>query len=193
LEAAPVPLPPTGRVSVDELVRIGERGVLLDEVVRAAYEAHERELFSHALRATRDAEVAAELVQETYLRLVAELRAGNRPEQVRPWLYRVLTNMLISRNRHRSVVDRWWRGLRQREETVGPPEHVVIAHETQRAVEESLAGLDRDARVALLLAARGFSGPEIAAHIGRSHAATRTLLCRARMQVRASLQGQEPG
>ena len=42
-------------------------------------------------------------------------------------------------------------------------------------------------RVALVLAARGASGAEIAATIGRSEAATRTLLTRARQKVRARL------
>jgi DNA-directed RNA polymerase specialized sigma24 family protein len=51
-----------------------------------------------------------------------------------------------------------------------------------------MASLATDARTALLLSADGFSGEEIAAAIGRSHAATRTLLTRARIRVRLALE-----
>ena len=54
-----------------------------------------------------------------------------------------------------------------------------------------LADLDPVARTALLLAAEGFSGAEIAAAIGRSESATRTLLCRTRLRVRGRLESPE--
>jgi RNA polymerase sigma-70 factor (ECF subfamily) len=181
-------LPPTYRVGIVDIVKVGGRAAALDDLARAAYDAHERELFSCALRATRDREVAADLVQETFLRLVAELRAGRRPELLRAWLYRVLTNLIVSRGRHVSVVDRWRRRLRSPEETAPPPELAATASETRRALERAVAQLAPDARLALMLAAKGFSGPEIAQQLGRSQAATRTLLCRARMQVREMLE-----
>jgi RNA polymerase sigma factor (sigma-70 family) len=185
-------LPPTFAVGVSDIVNLGRgRTVVLDTTVEAAYDAHQRELFTCALRATRDEETAADLVQETFLRLVAELRTGRRPQLIRPWLYRVLTNLIISRGRHVSVVDRWRRSLRHSEETAPAPERAAVADETRRALEAAIGQLSPDARLALLLAARGFTGPEIAEQIGRSQAATRTLLCRARMQVRAILRSDD--
>jgi RNA polymerase sigma-70 factor (ECF subfamily) len=186
-------LPPTYAVGVADVVRVGGRPAALDDLVQAAYEAHERELFSCALRATKDRDTAADLVQETYLRFVAELRAGRRPQLVRPWLYRVLTNLIVSRGRHVSVVERWRRSLRRSDATAPPPEGAAVADETRRELERAIARLAPYARLALMLAAKGFSGPEIADQLGRSQAATRTLLCRARMQVRAILQGDDDG
>jgi len=186
-------LPQTFAVGVADIVNLGGgRAAALDDVVEAAYAAHERELFSHALRATRDAEIAADLVQDAFLRLVAELRAGRQPRLVRPWLYRVLTNLIVSRGRHVSVVDRWRRSLRRSEESAPAPDRAAIADETRGDLERALGELEPDARLAILLAARGFSGPEIASQIGRSQAATRTLLCRARMQVRTILERGDP-
>jgi RNA polymerase sigma-70 factor (ECF subfamily) len=185
-------LPQTLAVGITDIVRVGgRRPVALDTIVEAAYDAHQRELFSYALRGTKDAETAADLVQETFVRLVAELRTGRQPAQVRPWLYRVLTNLMISRGRHVSVVERWRRSLRRSEETAPAPERAAVADETRRSLERAVAQLAPDARVAVLLAARGFTGPEIAEQLGRSQAATRTLLCRARMQVRASLHAED--
>jgi DNA-directed RNA polymerase specialized sigma24 family protein len=37
------------------------------------------------------------------------------------------------------------------------------------------------------MAAQGATGVEIALHLGRSQAATRTMLCRARMRLRAAM------
>jgi len=46
--------------------------------------------------------------------------------------------------------------------------------------------LPGDARAALLLSAHGYSGAEIALHIGRSELATRSLICRHRSRLRSS-------
>jgi DNA-directed RNA polymerase specialized sigma24 family protein len=48
-----------------------------------------------------------------------------------------------------------------------------------------------EARLGLMMAARGFSGREIAAALGRSEVATRTLLCRARQRLRNRLLQEE--
>ena len=66
---------------------------------------------------------------------------------------------------------------------------------TERDAElhHALAGLSPDARAALLLAAEGFAGQEIAASIGRTEAATRTLMCRSRAQLRLVLEAAEGG
>ena len=53
-----------------------------------------------------------------------------------------------------------------------------------------LDGLSNLEQTALLLAARGLPGREVAAAIGRSEASTRTLMCRARMRLREQLRAQ---
>ena len=68
------------------------------------------------------------------------------------------------------------------------PKSGVLARERTSAIDAVLATLPVDARTALLLSADGFSGEEIAATIGRSHAATRTLISRARVRVRLELE-----
>ncbi len=179
-------------VGIEDIVPVDRgRAALVDDVVQSAWSLYERELFTYALRATRSHEAAADLVQDCFLRLVAEIRAGRRPELVRPWLYRVLTNRIISRSRHGSVVQRWFQGLRPSTETAPSPESAAIADETRRRLEAALATLSNDGRVAILLAANGFSGPEIATQLGRTPLAVRTLLCRARMQVRSQLEAED--
>ena len=181
-------------VGIEDIVPVGRgRAALVDDVVQSAWQLYERELFTYALRTTRSHDIAADMVQDTFLRLVAELREGRRPDQIRPWLHRVLTNRVISRSRHGSVVSRWFQSLRPSNETAPSPESAAIADETRNRLEAALATLSPDARAAVLLAANGFSGPEIAAQLGRTPVAARTLLCRARMQVRRHLEAEEGG
>ena len=156
------------------------------KVVADAYDAHRRELYAFALRASRDPETAQDLVQEAFLRLLREVEQ-RQPENIRAWLYRVTANLVLSRGRRLTVADRWRHLLVSRDAPEGP-ESTALRHEGTGDLEAALGGLSRDARTALLLAASGFSGAEIAATIGRSDAATRTLMCRARLRMRERLE-----
>jgi len=168
-----------------------ERSAPADELALSVlYETHRGELFAFLLRMTRDREVAEDLLQETFVRLITETRAGRMPEQVRAWLYRVAANAAISRGRHGSVWNRLMPRLLDRREPASP-ESEVLRTERESELHTALARLAPDARAALLLAAQGFSGQEVAASIGRTEGATRTLLCRARVQLRLVLEAAE--
>jgi len=158
-----------------------------DAFVVAPYESHHAELFAFLARSTRDRSVAEDLLQETYLRLTKEARFGRAPAELRGWLYRVATNLVIERSRRQTTALRWLGryGRKEHESMFRPsPEAGVLSRERTAEMERVLAGLSPDARVALLLSSEGFSGEEIATAIGRSSAATRTLLSRARTRVR---------
>jgi RNA polymerase sigma factor (sigma-70 family) len=71
-------------------------GAHSDELaLTALYEAHRAELFAFLYRMTPDRETAEDLLQETFMRLIQEARAGRMPDAVRPWLYRVAANAAI--------------------------------------------------------------------------------------------------
>jgi RNA polymerase sigma-70 factor (ECF subfamily) len=156
-----------------------------EALVVQAFEAHQRELMSFAYAVTRDPNVAEDLVQETFLRLVREYAAGFEPDNTRAWLYRVCSNLAISRARRRSVVDRLIRFGASGSE---PPADVdAMRHELSQEISRALTIVSPDARAALVMAAHGFSGREIARSIGRSEVATRTLMFRARERLRVHL------
>ena len=75
--------------------------------------------------------------------------------------------------------------------TQPPADDEIIRGETRREVWAALATLPVDARTALMLAAHGFSGREVAAALGRSELATRSLICRARLRLREQVGGIE--
>lgn len=162
-----------------------------DEVaLTSAYEAHRAELFGFLVRMTRDREAAEELLQDTFIRLIREARAGRMPDDVRPWLYRVAANAAISRGRHGAVWTRLVPRLLDRREPA-LPEADFLRSERDAELHRALANLPADARAALLLAAQGFDGQEIAASIGRTEGATRTLMSRSRAQLRLVLETAE--
>ena len=78
-----------------------------DAFVAATWTALNHELFGFLVRSTRDEVAAEDLVQETFLRLTAEVRQGRVPDNVRAWLYRVASNLAISRGRRVATALRW--------------------------------------------------------------------------------------
>jgi RNA polymerase sigma-70 factor (ECF subfamily) len=154
--------------------------------VLQAFEDYQQQLASFAYAMTRDRDVADDLVQESFLRLVKELNAGRAPENVGAWLYRVCSNLATSRGRRINVAQRFLRVQRQGNDAP-PAEFEILRREENATLLEGLATLPADARAALLMAAHGFSGREIAESLGRSEVATRTMMFRAREKLRIYL------
>jgi RNA polymerase sigma factor (sigma-70 family) len=165
-----------------------------DAEVMRVWADHHGEIFAFLVRTTRDPEVAEDLLQEAFLRLTREARADRMPDNARAWLYRVSANLATSRGRRLSAAARGIARLgRPPSElpTENQPEAGYLHREGRADLMKALAGLDPAARAALLMSSEGFSGAEIAAAIGRSEAATRTLLCRTRLRVRGRLESPE--
>jgi RNA polymerase sigma factor (sigma-70 family) len=157
------------------------------QLVEAAYTDHRAALVRRLTSITRDAEAAQDLAQDAFVRLAREVEAGRTPDDTVAWLYRVGANLAASRGRHLQVVDRR-AGRLPRPADAASPEESVVHNELAAAVGAVMTELSSCERHALVLAANGYGGPEIAATIGRTPGATRTLLCRARNKIRSRVQ-----
>ena len=159
-----------------------------------AYETWQRDIHGFLRAATRDSETAEDLTQETFIRLVREVRAGRTPDNVRAWLYTVASHLVTSRGRRLAVAERF-KAIIALRGAADSPESDTLRHEQRDEVQRALRHLAPDARTAILLAAHGFSGQEVARVLGRTDGATRTLLCRARLRLREHLEaaGVGPG
>lgn len=149
--------------------------IAIRNVVEAAYRNHAAVILGFALRTTRDPELAADVTQEAFVRLFTGAQAGRCPDNISGWLHRTSSNLVISRARHETVVRRVALSLVR---TDGPaqPDAIAVFREAHIELQTALAVLPVADQIALLMAARGATGAEIASHLGRSHAATRTLL-----------------
>lgn len=161
-----------------------------DHRVREAYEAHAAELRGFAAARSRDSSAAEDVVQEAFLRLTLESQNRQYPSHPRAWLYRVALNLIVSGARHSAVVRRQAAQTAFEDADLESPETSFLASERRRSLSVALGATRPDGRTGLVLAAHGYSGREIAEVLGRTEAATRTLLCRARRDVRRKLIGQ---
>lgn len=157
-----------------------------DGYLEQVYLDHGPGLVRHLAGVTRDRELAEDLAHDAFVRLAREIESGWRPESPSAWLYRVGRNLATSRARHEQVV------LRRESELPRPtqpanPETVTEERELGDAVGAVLGELSVPEQRALVMAAHGVRAVEIAPLIGRSPAATRTMLCRARAKIRARL------
>ncbi len=159
-----------------------------DTVLAELYLAHAQGLVRWMTAYTRDEEVAADVVQEAFLRLAGELRAGRHPDNAAAWLGQVARNLATSRARRAATAQRYAPRL-ERPPAPEDPAMAVVATERTRAVRLALAGLRPVDRAALVMAAEGRHNAEIAVQIGRTELATRALLCRARRRLRPVLAG----
>ena len=164
----------------------------LNEMIAAAFRDHSAAIHGTALRSTRDPELAADATQEAFLRLLTEAQAGRFPDNVGGWLYRTTSNLIVSQARRVAVARRHAPRL-LRSDGPAEPDAIAILQEQHHELQIALASLSAVDRVALLLAAHGASGEEIARHLDRSPGATRTLLSRARGRLRtAAMQAEVP-
>ncbi len=109
---------------------------------------------------------------------------------VRAWLFRVCANLVTSRGRRGVVANRFLqRATAPAEEVAAEVE--MLRHETGEALAAALAILPADSRAALVMAANGYSGREIADALGRTESATRTMMFRARERLRTFLVAEE--
>lgn len=152
----------------------------------AAYETHHRDLLAFARALVRDPEAAEDVVGDAFVRLIKEVHAGRTPSETRGWLYRVVANLVVSRGRRLRTATRYLSRLVDRR-VAESPELAMTRSEVRADLLDALAALPTDGRIALVMAARGSSGQEIAEALGKSETATRTALYRARIRLREQL------
>ena len=158
-----------------------------DDIVEDSFIRYEAALLRYVTARTRDADLAADIAHEAFLRLLQESQAGRAPREPLPWLQRVALNLVISGARRTAVAERCEPRLRSGAASDETPEMAALVAERDAILREALTTLEPTQRQAVVLAARGFGGSEIAAVIGRSEGATRTLICRARSRLRSDL------
>jgi RNA polymerase sigma-70 factor (ECF subfamily) len=166
-----------------ETTTVPERVVsAFSQRVQAAIPALRR--YARAL--TRDVEIADDLVQDT---LVRALRSEHlfQGEEVRSWLYTIMTN--LNRNRRRALARRPVLMPIEDDNIAGTPESPAGA----RDIERALASLGEDQRSALLLVTlEGLSYRETAEIQGVAIGTVMSRLARARAHVKAYLDGERP-
>ena len=166
-------------------------GADADQLVEQWYAEHAPSLERYVRSMVRDADEAADVCQEAFVRLLVAARSGQVPDSPGAWVHRVAHNLVVSNARRRQTSDRFMDRLVEGD-SLPSTEESIVGRERDRLLAEALSDASADDRTAMLLAAQGYRAREIAERLGRSEPAARTLLCRARGRLRQRMLVFEP-
>jgi RNA polymerase sigma-70 factor (ECF subfamily) len=156
----------------------------LDEAAFAAFHARtSRALRAYVYRVVGNPSDADDIVQDAFLRMLRADVPADDEEHLRRYLYRVASNLIVDRWRHRK---------REQDESVMPEQMSGPPHyEEDAAVAKIFAELKPRDRALLWLAyVEGESHDEIASSLGVGRRGVRVMLFRARRRLRDLLQAR---
>ncbi|ASU81990.1 RNA polymerase subunit sigma [Nocardiopsis gilva YIM 90087] len=157
------------------------------------------QLYPTALRMTRNAADAEDLVQETFTKAFANFHQFKAGTNLRAWLYRILTNTFINGYRKKQREPRqdstdeikdWQLAAADAHTSSGArsAEMEVLDHLPDSDIRVALAELPEEFRlVVYLIDIEGYSYKEVAARMGTPLGTVMSRLHRARRQLREML------
>jgi RNA polymerase sigma-70 factor, ECF subfamily len=158
----------------------------------AIYASYRPRLYSFLVRLTRRPDVAEDLLEETWLRLVASASRLSDDTSLAAWLFTVARNLYTSWCRHRAVDEARIAEPPASWPVPSPgesPFESAARSETEGRLERALARLgDREREALLLVAVESLSPSEAAAVVGVAPEALRKRLQRARERLAASME-----
>lgn len=157
----------------------------------ALYEAYRAHLFGFLVRLSRRRDVAEDLLEETWLRLVTRCTTLSDDARLGPWLFTVARNLYFSWRRSRAVdetrtseLDPAWPAP----ERGNSPFEAAARAELERRLEAALARLSlRDRELLLLVGVEGLTPSEAAGVCGIPAVTLRARLHRARVKLAAEM------
>jgi RNA polymerase sigma factor (sigma-70 family) len=150
----------------------------------AVFEANHPRVFRVLDRLSGDADVAADLVQEAFVRLY---RRGSLPDSPGAWLVSVAMNLFrnmrtAKSRRLRLLTPSRAEGMHA--DAAPSPSDSAESHDAQHRVRRAMQRLDERNRRMLLLRAEGYRYREIAIALAINEASIGTLLARAQREFR---------
>jgi len=169
-----------------------------DAALDRLMERHGPKLFHYLIRCLQNEEDAADLAQETFVRVYQNRAKFRRDAKFTTWLYTIATNLVKTqyrfRSRHPGVsldADHEQTGQHFRDALPGrvpTPSDSMLADERAAAVRRAVADLPAELRTPLILAEfEERSQAEIGAILGCTVKAVETRVYRARQRLRESL------
>jgi RNA polymerase sigma-70 factor (ECF subfamily) len=153
-------------------------------------------IYNYVLRMVGDADRAADIAQDSFIKAYRKLDTLAEGASARSWIYRIATNAAIDEMRRRRFTSRMADDERhdQRPDPRPGPEDQVLGVSIDERIQRSLRRLRPNHRQCLILSdVEDMSASQIGEVMGMSYGAVRTLLCRARGEMRRELQREGIG
>ncbi|HEX7196454.1 MAG TPA: RNA polymerase sigma factor [Candidatus Limnocylindria bacterium] len=158
------------------------------------FEEYSAPIHNYVLRMVGDHDRAADITQDTFIKAYRKLDTVTDATSTRSWLYRIATNTAIDDMRRRRMVTPMGDdapAFANRPDQGPGPEAQVMASTLDERVQRALLSLRPNHRQCLLLSdLDDMSAQQIGEVMGLSYAAVRTLLCRARGEMRRALSAE---
>jgi len=171
-----------------------------DPALNDLMDRHAEKLFHYLVRSLQDEADAADLAQETFVRIFQNRARFDPQQKFSTWLYAIAGNLVRDRyrwrNRHQQVsldAENSQTGASLRDNLgalEATPDEALQTEERSTAVRQAVAALPEELRQPLILSVyQELSQAEIGAILKCSAKAVETRIYRARRQLRESLAG----
>jgi RNA polymerase sigma-70 factor (ECF subfamily) len=152
------------------------------------FEVYFHHLYRFLDRLTGEPDLAADLAQETFIRLY---QRGSMPDMPPAWLISVAMNLFrnaVSSRKRRDRLLTLQRGELVHSDPEPPPDQLMMNEESGTRVRMAIDRMPHRERELLLLRAEGYSYREIAAALELNEASVGVMLARARQAFRRQYQ-----
>ncbi len=155
--------------------------------IEELFALHHAEIYAYILRMVRDADVAADFAQDTFIKAYKAQNSLEDRAKARAWLYQIAHRVVLDEMRRRRIV-RFMPWTGEGNGAAPSAEHLAMEMRLSGPLARALARIPERQRAALLLAeVNDLTGLELADALGISHVAARALLTRARESLRVAL------
>ncbi len=198
-EPRPVQLPGVGNVSSSEMTRSAERKLIEKAAAgeQASAErlikAHQGSLYAYMLRLSGSPEMAEDIVQDAFVRVLTHLDRFDPRFRFSTWLFTIAKRLYVNANqKHKPHYDSEivgaWGG--SGEQPVDPMIRDEVGDNARNAIQTALHALSPDQReVILLFHQQNWPISSIAGHLGMPEGTVKSHLHRGRQKMRACLTG----
>ena len=155
--------------------------------IEQLFALHHGEIYAYIYRMVRDADVAADFAQDTFIKAYKAQDSLEDRAKARAWLYQIAHRIVLDEMRRRRIV-RFLPWTGESRGAAPSAEHLAMEMRLSGPLARALARIPERQRAALLLAeVNDLTGLELADTLGVSHVAARALLTRARESLRVAL------
>ncbi len=155
--------------------------------IEELFALHHAEIYAYIFRMVRDADIAADFAQDTFIKAYKAQASLEDRAKARAWLYQIAHRVVLDEMRRRRIV-RFMPWTGESHGAAPSAEHLAMEMRLSGPLARALARIPERQRAALLLAeVNDLTGLELAETLGVSHVAARALLTRARESLRQAL------